>query len=170
MKLKHAIQILQIQKEKLNSTGMLYNQAWKVQTKSYIKRFFGDSSAEYKYIMEFSRNAYITDEQNLDNLKSFLEASIETIANSGLYKPPALNFLHTIPNEWVIGAFSLIVSAIGFAGYTIGKTEASVNQIKQDMRIKELEDSLGVRSPFGVSNKIPAYDTNKNQNKNPETH
>jgi hypothetical protein len=99
MKRKKAISILGKQIDKIkNKDGQ--TSVWEIQTKAYIKLFFGKDSKQFDYFERFSFSSQYT----YDPIP-FLKECIEFIENSGLFKAPKKNFLETVPN-WLIMLFA----------------------------------------------------------------
>jgi len=135
MNKKTAIKILrkQLAKAEDPETFEIIQNAWKVQTKTYICNFFGEESNEYKWISEVTLYGLY----KADPIP-FLKNCIETINNIGLYKKPKANFLISAPNWLIMLLFPFIFST----GLAIGKYSSDLQNIELKRELKSCHKSL----------------------------
>lgn len=89
-----AISLLNIQLDKLPTIDKDTYKSWQIQTTSYIKDIFGDTSEEYNFIKSTNFVLGLIDtphnqqiKQNTPRIKSFLENCIESLEHRGISKP-----------------------------------------------------------------------------------
>jgi hypothetical protein len=134
-----AIEILNIQKSKLDSGKSLNDGIWRIQLLSYIATYFSENSTEYKflskkhfYVDEYDSRAYRISENSIqDDLKEkivqareFIDNCIETLKNTGIYRKPKSNFLSRVSENWLIFICGIIISVlvgIFYIGYWYGQ-------------------------------------------------
>jgi hypothetical protein len=126
-----AISILKNQIEKIKTPEGKTSE-WSMQTKSYVKSFFGEDSIQFEYFQTFSFFSTYTYDPVL-----FLNECIEFIKNNGLYKVPKKNFLESLPN-WLI---MLLIPALFSAGLAIGKYTSDLQNIELKRELKELKNN-----------------------------
>ena len=94
MRKSKAIKILQTQKAKVLDVNTYNDETWVFQTGSFIKDFFGEDSAEYSFISQFTFMVKVPNltstEEDRERLKSkkekavnFIDDCIETIRYKG---------------------------------------------------------------------------------------
>ena len=160
MKRKKAISILGKQIDKIkNKDGQ--TSVWEIQTKAYIKLFFGKDSKQFDYFERFSFSSQYT----YDPIP-FLKECIEFIENSGLFKAPKKNFLETVPN-WLIMLFIPFLFSVGLA---FGKYSSDLQNIEYKREIKILRDSISSASASKIPNEIEYPNKNDDNKKDKIVH
>ncbi len=161
MNKQKAIGILNRQIEKLDKKNPKdFNIEWKVQTCSYIDKFFGGITHESKRI-----NSAPSNSQYSPDLIPFLNDCIETIQDVGIYKKPKTNFLYSMPRNWVAMLSFPLIFTIGLA---LGNIEKK-NQLNDSANKTEINSSTPF-VPDGISNPnantIHEYGTKQNNSHN----
>lgn len=140
MNKKKAISILQNQKKKLKHLSN-HEERWIVQTRSYIKDFFGIDSSQYKFLSKgnlFFQGVDGYDSNGARTLSKFMDDCIEVLENIGLKKKERKNLLNTIPDKW------LIPICIGFIslGTLLGSQFKDIGYLKLENELKKSNDSI----------------------------
>ena len=133
---KEAIKILKKQIDKVDELNHLNIDSWKIQTATYLEKFFNNKKYSDK-ITNFYLTDFNTEIQGLPNkstndlkseMKDFLFDCIETISNIDLYKEPIENWFSRLPN-WII---NLGLPALCLIAYTLGSQLSNNNHIKTE--------------------------------------
>lgn len=158
MKKKHAIQVLRKQINKLDHNTNLNNK-WTVQTKSYLKAFFGTDSEQYEYFKDFRWKHGVADdpEKHVKPVSIFLNDCIEVIQDIGLKKEEKKNFLSRIPDWSIIP----IIASLIFIGGILGRYQKDIAFIRMEEKIEKLQDSLSVAAPNNIPDKVKQVDSEK---------
>lgn len=168
---KKAIEILTIQLNKISDPKHPNNEAWVIQTASYLADFFGKDSVEYSFITKFTftvigSSAWSDQDwrNTRDSIKrkaiKFIENCIETIRVKGLYKPPKINFLHRLSDTWLTMIIVLVLTTVGSVAFMLGQYSSGLNTIELKRELMQVQDSLWSLIP--VNQNIES-DTTKNQ-------
>jgi hypothetical protein len=156
MNKRSAIKILEIQKKKLEDVNLYKDETWVFQTASYIKDFFGESSAEYNFISQFTFGVVVLNTTPPDEVRilfknkeekvsKFLDNCIETIRIKGILKTEKLNFLNKLNNGTLIGLIIPIFSGLVGIGFYFGTEKINKENAEltiENNRIISTNDSL----------------------------
>ena len=165
MRKKEAIKILNKQIKKLQTNPENTRYSWKIETHTYIVKFFGESSKQAEYINNISwTNSWTTPEKVVINVISFLNDCINTIETIGLYKEKRQNFLTTLP-DWVV---SLIFPGLISVGLIIGKYTSDLQNIELKRKIEQLEQRGGSSPTFITTSSDTIPNNSEKSVKNPE--
>ncbi len=121
MKKKKAINILksQIEKSNIKENNIDRKFIYLTQTRSCIKRIFGDDSHEYKFVSKYNPSIG----EDID-LTVFLNSCIETVENFGVIKQNSLWRRLESMNQMVLWS---IISFIVVAIFTMGVISTKIN-------------------------------------------
>lgn len=168
-----AIQILTRQRDKLDDPKVPNDDAWIFQTADYIRQFFGDNSQQFSYISQFKFGVWYKTsdssdvikarlDQNLREVKQFLDNCIEAINDTGLYKPPTTNFLNKLSDTALWTIIPFVVTVTFSAGLLVGKYFSDTQNIELKQELKKCQDNSPITIPtFPNSNPITDTPTNK---------
>ncbi len=131
MKLKQALNILEKQKQKVLNPKYPNNNAWIVETSSFIRTFFGSDSDEYFRIKSFKWTVTIlntTSQETIDILHRknemeilmFLDNCKNTLLVKGLFKAEKKNILSDKSNfELLTILFSVLAFSFGLSCWAV---------------------------------------------------
>jgi hypothetical protein len=187
MTVAKAIETLEYLKSTIPTTDQ-EEKVWLIQSRSFIKSFFGDNSHEYSFINNFSFHDSVKkvsdfwagvksydpnpDRPKVDHKLSastFLDNCIQTIKINGLYKDPKKEFLNKYSDKEIIGTFIASLIFVGGLCYTIGQIVSSNKIEKLEIENQKLKDSIsGLRAiPTNTkSNNVSQVDTGNTKKSN----
>jgi hypothetical protein len=120
---------------------------WAVQTSTFIKKFFGETSSEHEYI----RNLKVRDEwekmrewekKDKDSARLFLRQCIQTIERIGLYEPPQSNIFTSLSNEVLVPAVLAVIGGVFYFGFYVGNINSNNDRYELKEEIRTVKDSL----------------------------
>ncbi|MBA6156473.1 hypothetical protein H3Z83_08110 [Tenacibaculum sp. S7007] len=151
MRKNKAISILENQIKKLGKKENL-NHRWTIETRTYLKEFFGEDSEQLQFLKDFNWKPGIASEPEIykPTIEKFLYDCISTIKNIGLKKEVTENWFSKIPN-WIM---SLSLTGLFGLGIVIGNvTNDKQNfELRQENKVlkRELlnktEDTLSIKN------------------------
>jgi hypothetical protein len=163
MKLKQAIKILEEQKQKILSSDHTNNRQLIIETGSYVKDFFGLSSAEFNFVNRFDfnidfnpkvseKNRKIVLENKANDFVLFLDNCKRTLENKGLFKEPKNNLLSDKSNAALIGTIFTISTIVFGIGFYFGTEKINNELIRTENEFTKLKDSLSSTKTFDSTN------------------
>lgn len=115
MRKSKAVSALKKQIKKLDNNENMNNN-WCIQTRMYLKSFFGEKSEQFELIKEFYWNTHNTNEQGKARTINFLNSCIETINVIGIKKENNENWFSKLPT-WAI---NLGLTGLCFISFSTG--------------------------------------------------
>lgn len=157
MRNKKAISILENQLKKIENPE-LRTETFLMETRTYIKTFFSEDSEQYNFIANFKWHKFnssytfkgeeLQPEKKYNELKEFLNKSIDTIKNIGIKKEPVENWFSKLP-DWVI---NLGLPSLCFISFGFGILFTTNNNAELRRENKKLKEKLLLISSDTIPN------------------